>query len=565
MRMIKISAVTFLCAVSLFIGALLESRSAKNPVTRKVVSNAERLLGLEFSDKDRDLMLEGLNDKQGSYEQIRKVPLSNSVLPAILLNPIPPGMTLESVQKPIQFSDPGAVSLPANRDELSFYPISKLALLIRTKQISSVDLTRMYMDRLKEYGPKLECTVTLTEDLAMQQAKRADEELASGKYRGLLHGIPYGAKDLLATKGIRTTWGTAPYKDQVIDEDATVIARLEKAGAVLVAKLTLGELAWGDVWYGGTTKNPWNYKQGSSGSSAGPASATAAGLVPFAIGSETWGSIVSPSSRCGITGLRPSYGRVSRKGAMALSWSMDKLGPICRNVEDCAIVFDAIRGPDGEDPTVYDVPFNYNPSAKLNDLKIGYLKSDFERPDDPENPEDPTDETAANDQATLAKLRELGAMLVPVDLPKLPVEATSIILDVEAAAAFDQLTRSGKLALMKRQEKNAWPNTFRQARLIPGVEYIQANRIRTLLIQEMARIMKDLDVYVSPSFKGDNLLLTNLTGHPCVVVPNGFKKDGTPTSISFTGKLFGEAEALSVAAIYQNATDFHLKRPQLKE
>ncbi len=500
-------------------------------------------------------MLEGLKEQLGNYEGIRKVSLANGVPPAILFNPIPAGMKFETKRMQIRNSSPGKVAVSDNLEDLAFYSVSQLGELIRTKKITSEQLTRMYLARLKKYGPKLECVITLNEDGALRQAKRADTEIAAGRYRGPLHGIPYGAKDLLATKGIRTTWGSVPYKDQMIDEDATVIQRLENAGAVLVAKLTMGELAWGDVWYGGKTRNPWNYEQGSSGSSAGSASSTAAGLVGFSIGTETWGSIVSPSTRCGTTGLRPTYGRVSRHGAMALSWSMDKIGPICRTVEDCTLVFAAIYGPDGKDQTVYDVPFNYNPVIKLNNLRIGYLKSDF----------DSVKEGKEFDDQALSVLRKLGASLVPIELPKYPVNDLSIILTAEAGAAFDELTRSGKDDLLVRQIKDAWPNVFRLSRFIPAVEYIQANRIRNLLIQDMAALMKDVDMYVAPSFQGNNLLLTNLTGHPCVVVPNGFSDKGTPTSITFMGRLFGEAQLLAVAKQYQDATDFHLKHPTLQE
>ena len=346
-----------------------------------------------------------------------------------------------------------------------------------------------------------------------------------------------------------------PYKDQIIDEDATVVKRLEEAGAVLLAKLTMGALAWGDVWFGGKTRNPWNPEQGSSGSSAGSAAATAAGLVGFSIGTETWGSIVSPSTRCGVTGLRPTFGRVSRYGAMALSWSMDKIGPICRSVDGCALVFNAIYGPDGKDLTVIDLPFDWNPSLDLKDIRIGYLKKAFER--DYRNKK--------NDEASLKVLRSLGAELVPFDLPELPVRALSFILNAEASAAFDELTRSNRDDLLVRQIKEAWPNVFRQARFIPAVEYIQANRIRTLLIQEMAQKMKRIDVYIAPSFGDNNLLLTNLTGHPAVVVPNGFNEKGSPTSISFIGNLLEEAKTLRVAKAFQDATDFHLKHPKLEE
>ncbi|MCB0753822.1 MAG: amidase, partial [Ignavibacteriae bacterium] len=334
---------------------------------------------------------------------------------------------------------------------------------------------------------------------------------------------------------------------------ATVIKKVDEAGAVLVAKLTLGALGWGDVWFGGKTKNPWDITEGSSGSSAGPASATAAGLVPFAIGTETWGSIVSPSTVCGVSGLRPTYGRVSRTGAMALSWSMDKIGPICRNVEDLAIVFNAIYGSDEIDQTLYDFPFNYGTKPDFKDLKIGYIKSDFDK----QYP------FHKNDSLTLKTLKSLGANLIPIVLPEIPVENISFILSAEAATAFDELTRSNSDDLLVRQIKNAWPNEFRSARFIPAVEYINANRIRYLLIQEMAKLMNKVDLYIAPSFEGNNLLLTNLTGHPCVVVPNGFSEKGTPTSITFIGKLFDEGKIIAVAKLFQDETEFHLKHPEI--
>ena len=320
----------------------------------------------------------------------------------------------------------------------------------------------------------------------------------------------------------------------------------------------LGALAWGNVWYGGQTRTPWDYAQGSGGSSAGSGATTAAGLVGFSIGTETWGSIVSPSSACGVTGLRPTFGRVSRDGAMALSWSMDKIGPMCRSVEDCAIVFDAVYGPDGKDLSVIDAPFNWDAGLDIKTLRIGYLEAAFE-----EERED-QEEWKAIDKVTLEKLRAMGLNLVPIELPDLPISALNFILDAEAAAAFDELTQSNRDDLLVRQIKNAWPNAFRKARLVPAVEYIQANRVRTMLMHAMAEILSEIDVYVAPSRVGDNLLLTNLTGHPCVVLPNGFRKDGTPTSITFMGNLFGEAETLAVARAYQDATGFHKKHPTLK-
>jgi Asp-tRNA(Asn)/Glu-tRNA(Gln) amidotransferase A subunit family amidase len=526
------------------------------------IAAAEKISGLRFTHKERELMLDDLRENAKAYTKLRQVNIANSVPPAIRFDPVLPGMSFDQEKQKIggvaQKIEPSPIlaERPANIEDLAFAPVTTLARLIRSRKVTSTELTTMYLARLKRYGPRLECVITLTEDLALAQAKRADEEIATGSYRGPLHGIPYGAKDLLATKGIRTTWGSKPYIDQFPDHNATVIERLEQAGAVLVAKLTLGELAWGDVWYGGKTRNPWNYEQGSSGSSAGSASSTGAGLVGFAIGTETWGSIISPSTRCGVAGLRPTYGRVSRAGAMALSWSMDKIGPICRSVEDCALVFEAIYGPDGKELSVVDLPFNWDPAADLKTIRVGYLKKAFEE----------ESKTKKNDQAVLDVLRSAGIELVPFELPAdLPIQPLATVLSVEAAAAFDELTRSNRDDLMARQERNAWPNAFRGARFIPAVEYIQANRVRTLLMEEMAERMKAVDVYVAPSSDDDNGLLTNLTGHPAVVVPNGFDEKGSPTSISFIGGLYEEAKTLRVALAYERATDFHKKHPVLKE
>ena len=522
-------------------------------ITPEMIAQGEKLAGLTFTQSERELMREGLDKNRGSYEKRRTVQVENGVPMALYFDPWLPGMTFETERKPFKMSDVPAPEVPSNLEDLAFYPVTHLSQLIRSRQVSSVALTEMYLERLKRYDPVLRCVVTLTEELAMTQARQADEEIAAGGYRGPLHGIPWGAKDLLATRGIRTTWGAMPYKDQVLDVDATVVERLTEAGAVLVAKLATGALAWGDVWFDGQTKNPWNTEEGSSGSSAGPGSATAAGLVGFAIGTETWGSIVSPSTSCGVTGLRPTFGRVSRCGAMALSWSMDKIGPMCRSVEDCALVFNAIYGPDGKDMTVVDLPFNWDSDLKLADLRIGYVKSVFE-----EERED-----KANDDQVLDVLGGLGVDLMPIELPDYPVEALSFLLEAEAATAFDELTRTDQDDLLVRQVKDAWPNVFRRAHLIPAVEYIQANRIRTLVMQAMAELMNGIDVYVAPSFGGNNLLLTNLTGHPAVVVPNGFTEKGTPTSITFTGRLYDEATVLAVAKAYQDVTDFHLQHPSI--
>ncbi len=553
MRWQNNQAVLLIGGVLCFLLGAVYQAQEKNPLTREMIAAAESLAGLSFSDAKRDSMLGDLKENLDNFQKLRTLALDNSVPPALQFNPVPAGVKFDTRRRPQVWSTPAKLTVPANLEELAFASVSELAELIRARRVTSTQLTQMYLARLKKYGPKLECVVTLTEELSLQQARRADAEIAAGNYRGPLHGIPYGAKDLLATKGYKTTWGSVPYKDQMIDADATVIQRLEAAGAVLVAKLTLGELAWGDVWFGGKTRNPWNLEQGSSGSSAGSASATSAGLVAFAIGTETWGSIVSPSTRCGVTGLRPTYGRVSRAGAMALSWSMDKIGPICRTVEDCALVFNAIVGPDGIDQTVVDLPFNYNAKTSARQLRVGYYQSAFEK--------DTTNK--ANNEAVLATLRAAGANLIPIELPDYPVNDMSFLLGVEAAAAFDDLTRSGKDDLLVRQIRNAWPNVFRSSRFVPAVEYIQANRARYLVIQAMEKMMANIDVYVTPSFGGSNLLLTNLTGHPCVVVPNGFDKKGSPISISFVGRLYDEAATLALAKIYQDATDFHQKHPPL--
>jgi Asp-tRNA(Asn)/Glu-tRNA(Gln) amidotransferase A subunit family amidase len=542
------------CVLSFGLGAFINRQNDLPPLTTTLVQQAATIFGIQFTQAEADSMLTGLEEQRKGFAQIRELHLANAVSPALDFNPVPAGMQFDKTKQPFRMSKVGTVNLPANRDELAFYTVSQLSELVRTRKISSVELTQFFLARLKKHDPTLLCVVSLTEELALEQARKADAEIKAGRYRGPLHGIPYGAKDLLSKKGYKTTWGSVPFKDQVIEEDATVIRKLEEAGAVLVAKLTLGELAWGDVWFGGMTRNPWNTQAGSSGSSAGSASAVSAGLVPFAIGSETLGSIVSPSTACGTTGLRPTFGRVSRHGAMALSWTMDKLGPICRSVEDCAIVFNAILGPDGKDRTVVDLPFNYNPAATgLKGLRIGYLHKDFAK----------AYGFKAYDEAALVKLRELGANLIPLELPEMPIGAMTSVLSVEAAAAFDELTVSNRDDLLVRQIKNAWPNVFRQARFVPAVEYIQANRARTVLIEKMAEQLKNLDLYISPSFASSNLALTNLSGHPCVVLPNGFTEQGTPTSITFIGQLYGEAKLMAAAKAYQDATDFHKKHPPL--
>ena len=549
-------AFTILAILTSFALGSFLTLKAPEAITTEMVHQASQLFGLTFTEAERDSMLSNLERARKGYEDVRAIPLTNDVSPALYFNPLPTGFVLDSIKKPFKYSTLMKASLPKNKDELAFYTISELASLLRSKQITSEELTKFFLARLKKHDPQLHCVITLTEDLALAQARKADEEIKAGKYRGLLHGIPYGAKDLLAKKGYKTTWGAGPYKDQTLDMDATVIRKLEEAGAVLCAKLTMGALAMGDVWYGEKTRNPWATQDGSSGSSAGSASSVSAGLLPFAIGTETLGSIVSPSTVCGTTGLRPTSGRVSRHGAMALSWSMDKIGPICRTVEDCALVFNAIYGPDGFDKTIIDAPFNYAPPAKsLKGMRMGYLKKAFES----------NYNNKTNDSLTLEVLKKLGVELVPMELPDYPLSAMTAIISVEGAAAFDDMTRSNRDDLLVRQTKNAWPNSFRSARFMPAVEYLQANRLRTKLIQDVYEVLKkaDVDVYISPSYGGGNLSTTNLTGHPCVVLPNGFTSKGTPTSITFMGQLFQEAKVLAVAKAYQDATDFHRKHPAL--
>lgn len=546
------SFIAFTAALASMLPEALRAQQQEPRVTVDMIAQAERIAGLEFTPEEREEMVRGLDSNARAWEALREVPLTNAVVPAVQFDPVLPGIAVPVGASGFRPSRPGAVRRPANLEEVAFWPVTHLAELVRTRQVTPGELTRMYLARLKQHGPTLEAVVTLTEERALEQAARMDAEIAAGRYRGPLHGIPWGAKDLLAVRGYPTTFGAKPFEDQVIDMDATVVRRLDDAGAILIAKLTLGALAQGDQWFGGMTRNPWKLDQGSSGSSAGPGATTAAGLVGFSIGTETLGSIVSPSTRNGVTGLRPTYGTVSRHGAMALSWSMDKIGPMCRTVEDCALVHDAIRGSDGFDLTVRDVPFEWDASRDPRKLRVGYYRSAFEADHN----------TKAFDDAALDVLRRIGFDLVPFETPSdYPLNSLrSAILVAEAAAAFDDLTRSNRDDLM---ERSSWPNSFRTARLIPAVEYINANRVRTLVMQAMHDAMKDVDVVVTPSYGGNILLLTNLTGHPAVVLPNGFTEENTPVSLSFIGRLFGEGDALLVAKAYQDATSFHTQYPPL--
>lgn len=542
---------------TLFPGVLWAKISAGEEITEASIAAAAEIAGVAFTADERTQMVDGLRGQARRLAALHEIPLDNATAPALVFSPLPrPDALPTEIQRPIVPSRVPARAMPAALESLAFASVTELSDLVRRRQVTSTQLTTMYLARLGRLDPQLLCVTTITRDRALAQATAADDEIAAGRYRGPLHGIPWGAKDLLAVRGYPTTWGTAPYRDQMFSEDATVVSRLDAAGAVLIAKLTLGELAQGDQWYGGMTRNPWKLDQGSSGSSAGPASATAAGCVGFAIGSETLGSISSPSTRCGVTGLRPTFGRTPRTGAMALSWSMDKLGPLCRTVEDCALVLSAIHGPDGRDQSVLRAAFNWQGSVGARGLRVGFVQSAFDRPVDRGHATKPFDDAA------LDVLRTLGVELLPVEIPAINYDAMRIILTAEAGAAFDDLTRSGRVRELAQQDAGDWPNIFRTARLIPAVDYVNANRVRTRAIAEWDTLMQRVDVLVAPTSSGQ-LVATNLTGHPAVILPNGFREDGTPVSLTFIGRLFGEETLLRVAEAYQQATPHHTKHPAL--
>ncbi len=601
-------------------GAAPNAKATAQPkISAEMLDQAAELAGVgPFTAEQKKMMLDGLNDQRDAYAQIRALKLTNDVPPAYAFHPGPAVRTaIECDAAPpgaagrsniLRFTGDGGYgrwAVPSNIEEMAFWPVSQLEIAIESGKVKSLDLTLMYIERLKRYDAKLHFVITLTEERAIAQAKKADEEIAAGKYRGPLHGIPWGAKDLLAVKGYPTTWGAGGFEHQSFDEDATVVQRLDEAGAVLIAKFSLGALAMGDKWFGGRTRNPWNPAQGSSGSSAGSASAVAAGCVGFAIGSETLGSISSPSTRCGCSGLRPSFGLVPRTGAMALSWTIDKLGPICRSVEDCALVLEVIHGPDGKDLSAATAGFDWNPGLDWKQLRVGYLKSEFdsleplklkeatpgESAEDKKKREDANAEALAGrarreydrrfELAALDKLRAMGVNLTPVELPKLPWDAMVPLLTAEAAAAFDDLTMTGRDKLLTEQGPEDWPNDFRVARFYPAVEYIQANRARTLAVRGFAKLFEQVDVIVTPSTDAQ-LIATNLTGNPAVIVPNGLRGDdapkppliddgdhddiggpGTPVSITFLGGLYRDAPVAAFAHAYQLATGFQNLHPKL--
>ena len=519
-----------------------------------LISSA-KVFDMRFTQKEIDTLYSDVLDNVLNYQAMHKLSLNNSVPLSLWQNPVVPGMTFNKIQKPIIWNKVNA-SVPTNKNDLAFYSIEQLAFLLKNKKISSVELTQFFIDRIKKWGDTLQCVITITQDIAMDQAKKADAEIAAGKYRGLLHGIPYGLKDLFAVKGTKTTWGAAPYKNQNIDEDAFVYTQLKEAGAVLVAKFTLGALAMGDYWYGGRTKNPWNINYGSSGSSAGSTSATVAGLVPFAIGTETYGSIISPSTTCGATGLRPTFGSVSRSGAMALSYSLDKVGPICRSAADAAIVFNYIHGTDGKDQAAVNMPFNYTPQKPIQKMRIAYAKNYFDKIKD----------TSRNEWKVLTAFKNMGVTLIPVNFPDSGVynfNIMDVVIGVECAAQFDEMTRNNIDDELTRQTKYDWPNQFRTARFVPAVEYINAQRHRYVLMQKVNEVLQQYDAIICPSRgDGNQGAITNLTGHPVVCVPTGFdKRLNLPTGISFVGKLYDEATILNIADAYQKATPWDDMHP----
>ena len=544
----------------LFFTFLYNSCFSQDSITVMDIRSGEKIISLNFTAAKEDSLLQSVQAQAKTFDKMHLYSLDNSVPMSMAQSPLLPYMHLPAMnslnhkkQLRVPFNIPSGVTIPADKNELAFYSIPQLASLIKNKKISSVELTQYFINRLKKYGDTLQCVISLTEDIAMQQAVEADKEIAAGKYRGLLHGIPYGLKDLFAVRGTKTTWGAEPYKNQVIDYNSYVYTKLKEAGAVLIAKLTLGALAMDDYWFGGRTKNPWNMLEGSSGSSAGSAAATVAGLVPFAIGTETYGSIISPSTVCGATGLRPTFGSISRSGAMTLSWSLDKAGPICRSAEEAAIVFYYLHGTDKRDAAAVNMPFNYTGKADLSKMKIAYAKNYFGKKD-----------TLGNENSVLEVFRKAGAQLIPVDFPDSGIynfDIMGIVIGSESAAAFDGFTRTGLDDKMTRQGKNEWPNFFRASRFIPAVEYVNANRHRYLLMQQVNEVIEKYDVIICPTWGGNQAAITNLTGHPAISMPTGFNKKNSPTSITLVGKLYDEATLLAIAKVYQDATQWNKLHP----
>ncbi len=547
-----------------------------------MLADALALSGLTFTEEDQKALLQAANQNLTRYEDLRKTRIPNDVAPPFYFSPLVPGMKVNRAKLPVRFSTP-KVKRPVNLEEVAFWPITQLSQLLRTRQVTSLELTEMYLARLHRYNEKLNCVVTFLDEVALAQAKQADAEMKAGKHRGPLHGIPWGAKDIIAVKGYKTTWGSGAYKDQMIEEEASIVEILREAGAVLLAKLTTGELAQGDQWFGGQTKNPWNVSEGSSGSSAGPASATAAGLVPFGIGSETSGSILSPSARCGVTGLRPTFGRVSRYGVMTLSWTQDRLGPLCRSAEDCAVVMSVIAKPDGRDLSVSELPFNWTPRSDIHKLRVGYLKDAFDEATDPV--------AKKFNEAAIAQIEKLGVKLMEVKTPSGSADTGGF--SVESGVFFDELIRSGGDKQMTTPTR---ANGFRTSRLIPAVEYLQSQRMRAMMMAKLAAATSDVDVYLVPanagggggrggagaagaagaadrgpgrgggfqqSAAGRHFGMANSAGYPAISVPHGFRESGSPTALTFYGQPFRETEIIALAKAYQDVSGFHLKRPNL--
>ena len=545
-------------------GALAAVAQDAETITLEMIEAAQVIAGLSFTRDEQERIVERLNGASSplpAFDTLRAANLGNDTQPAVVFNPVPPGKTFPNGRRPLQRRELD-VSMPATDEELAFLPTTHLAKLVENRQVKPSELTKLYLARLKQYDSRLHVVVTLTEELALRQAQQADDEIAAGTYRGPLHGIPWGAKDLLAARGTKTTWGMSPYADRAIDLDSTVFSKLSDAGAILIAKLSTGALAVSARWFGGLTRNPWNTEQDASGSSAGPGSATAAGLVGFSIGTDTGGSIILPSTRNGVTGLRPTFGRVSRYGAMSLVWTQDTIGPMCRSAEDCALVLNAIYGPDGKDNTLLDVPFNWDATADVTQLRVGYLRAAFEG-EIPTNSGDQEDvarrrQIRRNNERALRVIRSLGVEVLPFDLPEVSIEGIDFMRYVETAAAFDDVTRSGLLTQVEEgPEQSRRPNEIRSARFIPAVEFLQGNRLRMRVMEQMDEALGDLDLFI-----GSNQALTNRTGHPVVSIPNGFFQ-GSPTGLHLTGKLFGESELLLLAAAFQAATNYHEGHPPL--
>ena len=560
-------------------------QAATTQITAEMLRHAIAMAGLAFSDEDQKSMLEAVNSNLTRFNELREIAIPNDVSPPFHFSALVPGMTVNRTKTPFRMSTP-VVKRPANLDDVAFWPVVQLAQLIKSKQVTSTELTRLYLDRLHKFNPTLNCAVTILDDLALAQAKQADADLAAGRYKGPLHGIPWGAKDIIAVKGYKTTWGSGAYKDQVIDKDASIVEMLRDAGAVLVAKLTTGEIAQGDRWFGGQTKSPWDPTSGSGGSSAGPGSATAAGLVGFAIGTETSGSILGPSSRCGVTGLRPTLGRISRDGVMALSWTQDRLGPMCRYAEDCALVMSVIARPDSRDMSCVDIPFNWNAQLDIRKLRVGYLKAAFDENADAVG--------KRHQQATYDALTALGVTFVPVEVPEFTTDVSAI--NVESATFFDEFMRSGRDKFLTNLGR---ANGWKGARVLPAVDYLQSQRIRMMMMMKLAEATAHVDVYLGPGSGGGaggrgaggaggpgggpggagagggegqrrrqgpgqrHSAMANLATYPAVAVPNGFNPSGAPTSITFFARPFMESELLAVVKAYQDATGFHLKHPSL--